>query len=200
MLASFRLVVSSTNYNIVFRQRSRAELRTLWPGLWVLFLDLKNRTASLPRQSIPYCVFVGASLVQRYYRAAETGWEDAAPMTSKWVSLISRIARRIWFRATSFSILAVATALIAIVAAPYIPASLFTHIGANAVEIILGIIASSMLTVTTFSLSTMVAVYSAATGNVTPRSTRPVMEDNTTPNVLATFIGSFVALTTGGVR
>lgn len=37
-LRNFRLVVSSTNYKIVFRQRSRAELRTRWPGLWVLFL------------------------------------------------------------------------------------------------------------------------------------------------------------------
>jgi uncharacterized membrane protein len=61
-----------------------------------------------------------------------------------------------------------------------------------------------MLTVTTFSLSTMVAAYSAATNNVTPRATRLVMEDSTTQNVLSTFIGSFlfslvgiVALTTG---
>lgn len=125
-------------------------------------------------------------------------------MTSKWVWLISRVARRIWFRATLFSILAVATALIAIVAAPYIPPGLSTQIGADAVDNILGIIASSMLTVTTFSLSTMVAAYSAATSNVTPRATRLVMEDSTTQNVLATFIGSFlfslvgiVALTTG---
>ena len=61
-----------------------------------------------------------------------------------------------------------------------------------------------MLTVTTFSLSTMVSAYSAATSNVTPRATRLVMEDSTTQNVLATFVGSFLfslvgifALTTG---
>ncbi|CAN7732825.1 DUF2254 domain-containing protein [Neorhizobium sp. LjRoot104] len=125
-------------------------------------------------------------------------------MQSRWVWLISKVGRRIWFRATLFSLAAVATALVAIVAAPYIPIGLSAKIGADAVDNILGIIASSMLTVTTFSLSTMVSAYSAATTNVTPRATKLVMEDSTTQNVLATFIGSFlfslvgiVALTTG---
>ena len=61
-----------------------------------------------------------------------------------------------------------------------------------------------MLAVTTFSLSTMVSAYSAATSNVTPRATKLLMEDSTTQNVLATFVGSFlfslvgiIALSTG---
>lgn len=125
-------------------------------------------------------------------------------MSSRLIWSISVLARRIWFRATLFSIAAVATALVAIVATPYIPADLSTKIGADSVDNILSIIASSMLTVTTFSLSTMVSAFSAATTNVTPRATRLVMEDSTTQNVLATFIGSFlfslvriIALTTG---
>ncbi len=113
-------------------------------------------------------------------------------MTSRWIWLLSQIARRIWFRATLFSLLAVATALVAILISPYIPGDLPTKIGADAVDNILGIIASSMLTVTTFSLSTMVSAYSAATNNVSPRATKLVMEDSTTQNVLATFIGSFL--------
>jgi uncharacterized membrane protein len=125
-------------------------------------------------------------------------------MTSRWIWLLSQLTRRIWFRASLFSLLAVATALLSIVASPFIPASLPARIGADAVDNILGIIASSMLTVTTFSLSTMVSAYSAATSNVTPRATKLVMEDSTTQNVLATFVGSFlfslvgiVALSTG---
>lgn len=125
-------------------------------------------------------------------------------MPKKWFWLVTRLTRRIWFRATLFSLLAVATALLAIVVAPLIPAGLSAQIGSDAVDNILGIIASSMLTVTTFSLSTMVSAYSAATSNVTPRATRLVMEDSTTQNVLATFVGSFlfslvgiIALTTG---
>lgn len=125
-------------------------------------------------------------------------------MTSRVVWRLRQLTRRIWFRATLFSLAAVATALVAVVVSPYIPNDLPTQIGANAVDNILGIIASSMLTVTTFSLSTMVGAYSAATSNVTPRATKLVMEDTTTQNVLATFIGSFlfslvgiIALSTG---
>lgn len=125
-------------------------------------------------------------------------------MTSKWAWWLSQVARRIWFRATLFSILAVATALLAAFVSPWIPADLPTKIGADAVDNILGIIASSMLTVTTFSLTTMVSAYAAASSNVTPRATRLVMEDSTTQNVLASFVGSFlfslvgiITLTTG---
>lgn len=125
-------------------------------------------------------------------------------MTSKWQWWINQIVRRIWFRATLFSLGGVLSALLAVAFSSYIPADLPAKIGADAVDKILSIIASSMLTVTTFSLSTMVAAYSAATNNVTPRATKLVMEDSTTQNVLATFVGSFlfslvgiIALATG---
>ncbi len=113
-------------------------------------------------------------------------------MTSRWLWILSQLTRRIWVRATLFSFLAIGTALVAFVISPYIPEDLPTKIGADAVDRILGIIASSMLAVTTFSLSTMVSAFSAATSNVTPRATRLVMEDTTTHNVLSTFVGSFL--------
>lgn len=125
-------------------------------------------------------------------------------MTSRWIWLSSQIIHRIWFRASLFSLLAIATALVAIFVRPYIPSNWTTSIGADAVDNVLSIIASSMLTVTTFSLSTMVSAYSAATSSVTPRATRLIMQDSTTQNVLATFVGSFlfslvgiIALSTG---
>ena len=83
-------------------------------------------------------------------------------MTSRWLWIARQVTRRIWFRASLFSLLAVATALVAIIVSPYIPDDLPTKIGSDAVDHILGIIASSMLTVTTFSLSTMVSAYAAA--------------------------------------
>jgi len=113
-------------------------------------------------------------------------------MIPRWSWILAQLNRRIWVRATLFSLLAVAAALLGIAVSPYIPADLPTKIGAEAVDHILGIIASSMLTVTTFSLSVMVSAYSAATSNVTPRATRLVMEDSTTQNALSTFIGSFL--------
>lgn len=125
-------------------------------------------------------------------------------MMSRYVWVFRQFSRRIWVRASLFSAAAVITALVAVVADPYIPYDLPTKIGADAVDNILGIIATSMLTVTTFSLSTMVSAYSASTSNVTPRATKLIMEDTTAQTVLSTFIGSFlfslvgiIALSTG---
>jgi uncharacterized membrane protein len=125
-------------------------------------------------------------------------------MIARWRWLFHQITKRLWFRASLFSLLGVATALLAVVFNDFIPASLPARIGADAVDKILGIIASSMLAVTTFSLSTMVTAYGAASSGVTPRATTLVMEDTTTQNALATFIGSFlfslvgiIALSTG---
>ncbi|MHB2264056.1 DUF2254 domain-containing protein [Aliihoeflea sp. PC F10.4] len=113
-------------------------------------------------------------------------------MTSKTLWRLRRIIRQLWFRATLISLLAVAAALIAFFVTPYLPPDLSARIGAEAADNILSIIASSMLAVTTFSLSTMITAYGAATSNVTPRATKLIMEDSTTQNVLATFVGSFL--------
>lgn len=87
---------------------------------------------------------------------------------------------------------AIITALLSILFRSMIPESVSVKVGAEAVDNILNILASSMLAVTTFSLSIMVTAYGSATTNVTPRATRLVVEDVTTQNVLATFIGSFL--------
>ena len=125
-------------------------------------------------------------------------------MLARWRWVLHQLTKRLWFRASLFSLLGIATALLAVVFKDYIPESLPARIGADAVDKILGIIASSMLAVTTFSLSTMVSAYGAASSGVTPRATTLVMEDTTTQHALATFSGSFlfslvgiIALSTG---
>lgn len=125
-------------------------------------------------------------------------------MIARWRWALAQTTKRLWFRASLFSLIGVLTALLAIALRDMVPASLPAKVGADSVDKILGIIASSMLAVTTFSLSTMVSAYSAASSGVTPRATSLVMEDATTQNALATFIGSFlfslvgiIALSTG---
>jgi len=113
-------------------------------------------------------------------------------MISRWQWLLRRLTRKLWFRAGLLSLLGVVTALVAIVVAPVIPAELSAQIGADAVDNILNILASSMLVVTSFSLTTMVSAYSAATSNATPRATKLLIEDPTSQNALSTFIGSFL--------
>ncbi|AXO88577.1 DUF2254 domain-containing protein [Pseudomonas parafulva] len=125
-------------------------------------------------------------------------------MIARWRWALGQMTKRLWFRATLFSLTGVITALLAITLRDFVPPTLPAKIGADSVDKILGIIASSMLAVTTFSLSTVVSAYSAASNGVTPRATTLVMEDSTTQNALATFIGSFlfslvgiIALSTG---
>uniref|UniRef100_UPI0025F3897E DUF2254 family protein n=1 Tax=uncultured Oxalicibacterium sp. TaxID=1168540 RepID=UPI0025F3897E len=72
---------------------------------------------------------------------------------ARWQWVFRQITKRLWFRASLFSLLGVVTALLALLFKHYIPAELSSVIGADAVDKILGIIASSMLAVTTFSLS-----------------------------------------------
>jgi uncharacterized membrane protein len=125
-------------------------------------------------------------------------------MLSRWQWLALLIGRRLWLRVTLFGVAGVVTAIAGVVLAPYVPDDWTIKIGANAIDGILNVLASSMLAVTVFSVSTMVAAFGAATNNVTPRATRLLMEDNTSKNVLGTFIGSFlfslvgiIALSTG---
>ncbi|MFB2553481.1 DUF2254 domain-containing protein [Ensifer soli] len=123
---------------------------------------------------------------------------------SKWQWMIGRLLKRLWLRPALFALAGLFTALFSVFFSPSLPLDFGSRIGADAVDNILNILASSMLAVTTFSLSTMVTAYGAATTNVTPRATTLVVEDTTTQNVLATFIGTFlfslvgiVALSTG---
>ncbi|NIE72375.1 MULTISPECIES: DUF2254 domain-containing protein [unclassified Pantoea] len=111
---------------------------------------------------------------------------------SKTQWLLRQLTKQLWFRSSLFAVLAVITALVAIAVKPFIPASVSGLIGSEAVDEILAILASSMLAVTTFSLNIMVTAYNSASSSVTPRATSLLMEDRTTQNVLATFIGSFL--------
>lgn len=110
--------------------------------------------------------------------------------TVQWLAL--QTVRTLWFRATAYSLLAVASALLAVVAKRYIPADIPGRIGADAVDALLGILASSMLAVTIFSLSTLVAAHASATSHATPRATRLLGEDRTAQNALSTFVGTFL--------
>lgn len=125
-------------------------------------------------------------------------------MMSRWQWVLTLFARKLWIRVSVMALIGVATAVAGIVFAPYVPDTWTIKIGAQAIDGILNVLASSMLSVTVFSMTTMVSAYGAATSNVTPRATRLLMEDNTSQNVLGTFIGSFlfslvgiIALSTG---
>lgn len=113
-------------------------------------------------------------------------------MIGKYAWLLLKLARLLWVRAVALGVLGVLTALAGIVVAPLIPDNAGARIGADAVDQILGILASSMLAVVTFSLAVAVQAFASAAAGATPRATRLLQEDPTTQNVLATFIGAFL--------
>lgn len=113
-------------------------------------------------------------------------------MTGKSAWLLLKLTRLLWLRAVAIGVLGVLTALAGIVVAPLIPESAGARIGADAVDQILGILASSMLAVVTFSLAVAVQAFASAAAGATPRAAQLLQEDPTTQNVLATFIGAFL--------
>lgn len=111
---------------------------------------------------------------------------------TRWLWIFRQLTRRLWVRASAIGIMAVLAAMLAAVAQRFMPWQVPGNIGANAVGTILNIMAASMLTVTTFSLSVMTSAYGAATNSASPRATKLLMEDPVTQNVLSAFLGSFL--------
>lgn len=111
---------------------------------------------------------------------------------SRWSWWLLRLSRQIWFRAALFALLSVVGALLAVVVAPLLPSGIAARLGADAVSNILEILASSMLIVATFSLSTAISAYAAASSDTTPRVTELLMQDSTAQNALSTFVGGFL--------
>lgn len=125
-------------------------------------------------------------------------------MLTRWRLALGKLSKRMWFRSTLYGALGVITALAGAFLKFLIPHTLATRIGADSVGNILAILAASMLTVTTFSLSTMVSAYASASNSATPRAARLLIEDTRAQGALATFIGAFlfsivglIALSTG---
>lgn len=113
-------------------------------------------------------------------------------MISKNSWLVQQFIRQIWVRSALIGLLGVVVALAGIYFGRFIPARLGEQLGADSVDDILTILASSMLAVVTFSLSVAVQAFAAAASAATPRASQLLEEDSTTQNVLAVFVGAFL--------
>lgn len=111
---------------------------------------------------------------------------------ARWQWVLLNFVRKLWVRATLIGALGVLAAIAAAAAERYLPWRFSGSIGADAVDSILSIMASSMLAVTTFSLNIMTSAYGSATSTVTPRATILLIQDSITQNALSTFVGSFL--------
>lgn len=105
---------------------------------------------------------------------------------------LRELMRQVWVRVAAFAILGALTAVAGFALKGFIPDDLPAKIGADAIEAILQILASSMLAVTTFSLSILTAAYASAGTTATPRAVHLLVSDSVSQTVLATFIGAFL--------
>ena len=112
-------------------------------------------------------------------------------MNLDWRAVALHISRRMWFRSALYALLAAVVALTGVFSGTLVPSGL-PHISASALRQILGVLASSMLVVTTFSVSTVVTAYASATSNATPRASSLLVEDGNVQRSLAGFIGAFL--------
>jgi uncharacterized membrane protein len=113
-------------------------------------------------------------------------------MLSYWIFKLRSYTKRLSVRAALFALLAVIASLAAVLFDKFVPADLADLVGGRAVDSILSIMASSMLIVVTFALSTMVAAYASATQNSTPRSATWISEDSNSQNAISIFLGAFI--------
>lgn len=101
-------------------------------------------------------------------------------------------SRRIYVRVILVAVMNVVALGVTVLAGPLIPEGAADFVGAEAVDSILSVIASSMLAVVTFSLTIMVTGFSRAEGQWTPRAHSLLRQDTVTHSVLATFLGAYV--------
>jgi uncharacterized membrane protein len=101
-------------------------------------------------------------------------------------------SRRLVIRVMLIALLAVLSVGLAKLLSGLIPEAWDGLVGKDAVDHILSIIANSMLTVTTFSLTVMAAAHRNVSSQWTPRAHQMLLQDTTTHTVLATFVGAYL--------
>ncbi|MGJ8618359.1 MAG: DUF2254 domain-containing protein [Sulfitobacter sp.] len=100
--------------------------------------------------------------------------------------------RKLWVRVLIMGLMAFVALGLTQIIETFIPKEIGTTLTGEAADRLLQIIANAMLAVTTFSITVMVTVYRASSTQWTPRVHRLIIQDRTTQNTLAVFIGAYV--------
>ena len=111
---------------------------------------------------------------------------------NRWLFWWRNIRRELWVLATLYGAAGAAAALLAVLAAPWVPEEVAKRLGGESVSSILTILASSLLGVATFSAGVMVTAYTAVSQAATPRVAALVTSDAEVRKALATFVGAFL--------
>lgn len=105
---------------------------------------------------------------------------------------LRQLVQHMWFLPAAFSALAVLTVFIAYSMAGFLPEELPFTMPENGVQAILEILATSLLTVAVFALSTVVSALGAASNTTTPRAVPLIAGDLQAQTSISVFIGAFL--------
>jgi len=100
--------------------------------------------------------------------------------------------RKLWVRVLMMGVLSIVALGLTHLLSDVVPREIDNWLTENATTRLLDIIANAMLAVTIFSITIMVSVYQASSSQWTPRVHRLILQDPTTQNTIAVFIGAYV--------
>ncbi|HEX6859567.1 MAG TPA: DUF2254 family protein [Caulobacteraceae bacterium] len=109
-----------------------------------------------------------------------------------WLFQLMQVAGRLWVTVALYSALGLLAALAAALFGHWVPSDFPLKLGSDSVDEILSILASSMLAVATFSLTTLVTAYTSVVSNAAPRAAHLLVSDRGLRNALSTFVGAFI--------
>ena len=113
-------------------------------------------------------------------------------MIKKTKFFINRLRERLWVKPLLICIVSIAMALLAKKADGNEWILSIAFVSSETVVTLLKIIASSMLVIATFAVSSMISAYSSASSTATPRSFPLIISDDISQNALSYFIGAFI--------
>ncbi len=106
--------------------------------------------------------------------------------------LISQFRERLWVKPLTVCLLSIGMAFVAGLFDDDQWGQWLPEVTMDSVEKLLSIMAASMLVIATFSVSSMVAAYAAASNTATPRAFTLVVADDASQNALSAFVGAFI--------
>lgn len=107
-----------------------------------------------------------------------------------WV--LGRASRTLMAHVSAYAVLGLLAAIAASLSSRYLPWPLPLNITVGAIDSLLTIVATSMLTVTIFAIGSLTSAYALATSYTTARAMVLLTEDDIVQGALATFVGSFL--------
>lgn len=110
----------------------------------------------------------------------------------RWLIAVKKPANQLWLVPAYWAIFAVIFAFIARFFGDMLQTGILPDIERSTLDGLLSIVALSMLSVSTFSLSIMVSAFSSAANGATPRAMNLVMADDNTRTAIASFIAAFI--------